>query len=154
MKTIKGNGIKNVMYQFNRPISAIDIYGSIEEFNSVYPKVESIIDKRIIKKLEKEYIHEVKKSKDFKTNKDYYYQKMYGFVTMRIEALLDAEVNLYTDYIDIKYDAYNQNIYAVGKKDSYVMTAKFDYEEKSKIIRNLKRSFQAKVGKTIREMLS
>ena len=73
---------------------------------------------------------------------------------MRINAILDAEVNLYTDYIDIKFDSYNQNVYAIGKKDSYTMSAKFEYEEKNKIIRNLKRKFQTMVGRTIREMLS
>ena len=156
MKEIKGKNIKNVEYQFSRPISAMDIYGSISEFNSVYDNALLIIDSKNIKRLEKEYMKEVKKLKDYKQEKDHYKKLMYGFVSMRINGALDTKINQHTKYIDIKVDLYNNKLYAVGKIDTFTMSPKFDYEEKygNKIAKALKRRMQRLLGKSIKEMLS
>ena len=121
MKQFKGNNIKNVEYHFSRPISPVDIYGSISEFNSVHEKALEIISSKTIRMLEKEYLKEVKKFKDYRQNKAYYQKLMYGWVSMRINGILDNQINSNTNYIDIKTDLYNHNIYAVGKCDTFTM---------------------------------
>lgn len=138
MESIKKSGIKNVEYQFSRPIPAIDMYNSIREFNSVYPEVDVIINKHYIKKLGKEFMKTVKKLKTYKGNEKYYELKMYNFITMRINSILETDINVYTEQIDIKYEAYNNNVYAIGKKDSYTMFPKFKYEEKTKTLKKLR----------------
>lgn len=151
METISNKKIKDVVYQFNRPISAMEIYGSIEEFNIWYWKVEKLTSNDVIKSLEKEYMREAKKQNDYKQEKARYQNLMHGFVAMRITGLLDKEVNSNTKYIDIKYDLYNRNIYAVGKENPYTMSAKIVYYENN-VLKNLKRYLQMKLGRNMREM--
>lgn len=156
MKELKGKNIKNVEYQFSRPISAMDIYGSIAEYNSVYEKCLDIVDSKNIKRLEKEYMREVKKFVDYKQNKVRYKNLMYGWVSMRINAILDERINSNTKYIEVQLDLYNRNLYAMGKCDTFTMSPKFEYEITygNRIIRALKRKVAKLLGKQINEMLS
>ena len=149
MKEIKGKNIKDVEYHFNRPISAMDIYGSISEFNSVYEKALEIVDSKNIKKLEKEYIKDVKKLKDYKQEKDHYKNLMHGFVSMRIDGMLDNQINSDTRYIKVKADLYNHKLYAVGKIYTFTMSPKFEYDKKigNKLLKRLKQKIAKILGK-------
>ena len=159
MKEICGKNIESVVYQFSRPLGAMEMYNSIEEFNSVYEKVLTIVNRKTIKNLEKEFLRSQAKLLKKKDNVKFDLLKK-GFVSMRLNALVDKQINVDTKYIDIQIGQ-NYNIYAMNKidprysDDAWILEAQVKMKDNSnKIVKNLKRTLQLMLGRNYKKMLS
>ena len=79
---------------------------------------------------------------------------------MRLNALVDKQINVDTKYIDIQIGQ-NYNIYAMNKidprysDDAWILEAQVKMKDNSnKIVKSLKRTLQLMLGRNYKKMLS